>query len=223
MPEHHARLPKWDERDPAQKLDLLKTQIEDLYGFLFRPAYRHLAALLDNHTPSDEAEAQSIEQIRRMMQQHPNIFSPLCAAGHITGSALVIHPASRRMLLTHHAKLQRWLQMGGHTEYELDPAETALREAREESGLRDLRFYPDSDLQAAGPIDIDVHLIPARNDIPAHYHLDIRYLLATETPEAVQITPESRDLRWFDLDGDLSLLNLDASLTRLIEKARRVI
>ena len=220
MPDHHARLPLWDERDATQKLDLLKTQIEDLYGFLFRPAYRHLAALLDNHTPANDEEAHSIEQIRQMMKRYPNIFSPVCEAGHITGSALVIHPESKRMLLTHHAKLQRWLQMGGHTEYELDPAETALREAREESGLPDLRFYPDS---GAGPIDIDVHLIPARNDIPAHYHLDIRYLLATKTPEAVQITPESHDLRWFDLDGDLAQLNLDSSLIRLVEKARRAI
>ena len=44
--------------------------------------------------------------------------------------------------MTFHRKLQRWLQLGGHgTVDETDPSQTALREAIEESGLKDLQFH----------------------------------------------------------------------------------
>ena len=83
------------------------------------------------------------------------------------------------MLLHHHRRLDRWLQLGGHDEGEHDPLATALREAREESGLLDLRPL------STAILDIDVHAIPAGRSEPAHLHHDVRYALQTSTPEAI--------------------------------------
>ena len=122
--------------------------------------------------------------------------------------------------MTLHRKLGRWLQVGGHSDPdEHDPARTAMREATEESGLPDLRFHP-----AIGrrPLDIDVHRIPARKQEPAHDHLDIRYALYTERPEALAITDESDALRWFDLDA-VAALGVDAAVLRVLGKLRGLI
>ena len=63
------------------------------------------------------------------------------------------------MLLTHHRKLDRWLQLGGHSDGESDPRQVALREAQEESGLARFRFLPEASDPL--PLDLDVHPIPA--------------------------------------------------------------
>ena len=65
-----------------------------------------------------------------------------CEVGHITASAIIVETESQRTLLHFHRRLDRWLQVGGHAEYETDPAQVALREAREETGLPDLAFHP---------------------------------------------------------------------------------
>ena len=90
--------------------------------------------------------------------------------GHITGSAWVVDPAGSRLLLTHHRKLGKWLQLGGHSDGEPDTLAVALREAREESGLR---VRPISN----AVLDIDIHTIPALKGEPAHLHYDVRFAL----------------------------------------------
>jgi 8-oxo-dGTP pyrophosphatase MutT (NUDIX family) len=118
------------------------------------------------------------------------------------------------VLLLHHRKLQRWLQPGGHA----DPGETtgeqvALREAREETGLA-VALHPS----APRPLDLDVHVIPARPGEPAHEHHDLRYLAVAEgTLRPAQ--EEAADLRWFDWDA-MAALDLDPGLRRGLAKAR---
>ena len=74
------------------------------------------------------------------------------------------------VLLLHHARLDRWLQPGGHGEGETDPRAIALREIEEETGLSGLRPFPDARI-----LDVDVHLIPALPAEPEYPHLDLRY------------------------------------------------
>jgi len=92
---------------------------------------------------------------------------------HFTASALVVDGACERVCLVEHAKLGRLLQPGGHVEpTDLSLEAAALREAREETQL-ELDFHP----VAPRPFDLDIHEIPARPGEPAHFHLDVRYLL----------------------------------------------
>ena len=178
-----------------------------------------LLRILDRHSPADPKEARDMQLIRRLVCQHSDIMSPRCQAGHITASALVIDCASGRVLLHYHRKLSRWLQVGGHLEGETDVAQAALREAREETGLLDLAFFP---LAAVAPVDLDVHTIPAQPDMPAHLHLDFRYLLTTRQPHA--LAPErgeSLQFRWLTVEQALALDDaLDSSLRRLLRKAQ---
>src|SRR5438132_8205968 len=99
-------------------------------------------------------------------------FSRSQAVAHFTGSAVVTDPGGERVCLVHHAKLNRWLQPGGHAD-DSDAGSleaTALREAGEETGLS-VVLHPT----APRPLDLDVHRIPERKGEPAHHHLDVRY------------------------------------------------
>ena len=59
--------------------------------------------------------------------------------GHFTGSAWIISPDKSNILMTHHKKLGKWIQLGGHADGESDLLKVALREATEESGIQQFK------------------------------------------------------------------------------------
>jgi 8-oxo-dGTP pyrophosphatase MutT (NUDIX family) len=179
-----------------------------------------LAEQLARHRPADAAEAEDLRRIRDFVARQADPFDRRIAAGHLTGSALVVSAAGTHVLLVHHRKLERWLQPGGHADPgEASGEEVALREAREETGIAGLLLHP----RAPRPLDVDVHEIPARDGEPAHEHLDLRYLVvAPETAALVRAATESSDLRWFEWD-ELAALDLDPGLRRLLRKARALL
>ncbi len=195
-----------------------------------------LLDLLERYLALHPDERVAVDHVRQFVRAHPTCFERSCRDGHVTGSAWIVSADHRQVLLTHHRKLGRWLQLGGHADGDTDPLRVALREAREESGLAslaplsaDLGPAPERRTQATAPgdaaplpLDVDVHLIPARGAEPAHLHHDVRYLLVAAPGQEPVISVESNDLRWFDR-AELDRVLDDESLRRLERKARRLL
>lgn len=147
--------------------------------------------LLSGYQPTGATEAADVARIRALTQTVDDPWSRANAL-HVTGSALIVHPASRRVLLRWHARQQAWLQVGGHGDPgETDPLEVALREGTEETGLTDLVPWPHKDV-----VHVVIVPVPAKGSEPAHEHADIRYLLATGQPDAVSPERPDAPLRW---------------------------
>jgi ADP-ribose pyrophosphatase YjhB (NUDIX family) len=155
---------------------------------------RSLAALLDGYASRWPGEAAVTSRFREFLASGEILQGKANPARHITASTWIVDATHTRALLTHHAKLDKWVQLGGHTDEGEPWTEAALREAREESGLSKLQFV-DEEL-----FDLDIHEIPARPDTPAHWHYDLRFLVEADPAEALTITEESRDLAWVPLD-----------------------
>ncbi|HZX79737.1 MAG TPA: NUDIX hydrolase [Lysobacter sp.] len=132
-------------------------------------------------------------------------------AGHFTGSAWLVDRSGTRVLLTHHRKLGRWLQLGGHADGDSDLGRVALKEAGEESGLDGLTLEP-------GLFDLDRHWIPARGDVPAHWHYDVRYVVRAGANENFVVGEESLDLAWRDVRELIADPASDESVRRMSEK-----
>jgi 8-oxo-dGTP pyrophosphatase MutT (NUDIX family) len=173
---------------------------------------------LRGHHPEDPDEAAHLATILDFVTAHSDPFDRRIPHAHLTASAFVLSEDGRRVLLLHHRKLDRWLQPGGHAEAgETDGEEIALREAREETGIGALRLLPE----APRPLDVDVHSIPACGSEPAHFHLDLRYVVIAPEDAALLRSPkETTALRWFGWN-DLAELGLDGGLRRGLAKARR--
>jgi hypothetical protein len=86
---------------------------------------RPLLELLDRYAERFPEEDAVTERIRSLVFEHPDCFERTCRPGHITGSAWVLSPDRQKVLLVHHAKLDRWLQPGGHSDGEIDIPEVA--------------------------------------------------------------------------------------------------
>lgn len=132
---------------------------------------------------------------------------------HLTASAVVLSHDGAHVLLTLHAKAQRWFQLGGH----LEPGDRTLagaaeREAREESGLP-LTVDPV-------PVHLDEHVVPfcrpgtGDPDRPVH-HLDVRFVAVAAPGAEAVVSDESLDVRWWPADA-----LPDTELTELVALAR---
>ncbi|MBM4265822.1 MAG: NUDIX hydrolase [Deltaproteobacteria bacterium] len=181
---------------------------------------RPLLDLLDRYASLHPGEDETVQRMQAFIRAHADCFARTCLAGHVTGSAWVVSADHRSVLLTHHARLGRWLQLGGHADGETDPFEAALREAREESGMEDFREV-SGDVPPV-PLDVDVHPIPARGAEPEHFHFDVRYLLIAAPGQRIVRSDESNDLRWVPADR-VEELSDEESLLRLARKARALL
>lgn len=182
---------------------------------------RHpILSILDAYERLYPEEHETVERVRTLVRKHPDCFLRTCLPGHITGSAWIVSPDRRRYLLTHHRKLNKWLQLGGHADGETQPHLAALRETREESGLSRLELLETNGM--ALPLDIDVHVIPPRNAEPAHEHHDLRYLVVARDDQAVRVSDESHNVRWFTREELLSVTR-EAGILRMLRKAERLL
>ena len=162
-----------------------------------------LADVLAGYVAADDREEADRCAMLRFAAELERPTSRDQARAHFTASALVVDEACERTCLVAHAKLGRLLQPGGHVEpTDISLESAALREAREETRL-ELVFHP----VAPRPFDLDIHPIPERPGEPAHFHLDVRYLLVgSDDPCA--------GAAWFAL-GEAG----DGSVARLAAKA----
>lgn len=175
-----------------------------------------LLALLDAHQPADAHEAAMLDRLRQFVVANTECFERSLAVGHVTGSAWVLDLDRTHVLLTHHGKLDKWLQLGGHADGDSDVLQVALREAQEESGLNGIRPVDQR------IFDVDIHLIPARKHEAEHFHYDVRFLLEADRGQSLQISDESKALEWVRLDR-VSDLTQEESMLRMARKTWRML
>jgi 8-oxo-dGTP pyrophosphatase MutT (NUDIX family) len=177
-----------------------------------------LNGLLTGYQAVGETEAADVARMRRLAAAAPDPWARSQLPLHFTASALVVHPASRRVLLRWHVKQDRWLGVGGHGDPgETDPLQIALREAREETGLADLVPWPDGALRHA----VVCYVRPSAAE-PEHEHADLRYLLATANPDAIAPEDEHSPLRWVTFPQARALFGPD-NLTDTLDRAERLL
>ena len=132
--------------------------------------------------------------------------------GHFTASAWIVNQNMNKVLMTHHKKLNMWLQLGGHADGDSDLLKVALREAKEESGIERFKIITKQ------IFDLDIHIIPQNNDQPSHTHYDVRFIFeANSKKDRILISEESNDVSWVSLNGALKR-NSESSIKRMVNK-----
>ena len=132
--------------------------------------------------------------------------------GHITCTAVVLHPVRDAVLLMHHHRHQRWLLPGGHVEPEDETlGGAARREAIEETAVR---IVPGAPALLAG---MDVHAIPERKREPFHLHHDLVFAFAAES-EALETSEEAPQVAWCALE-EFVLYQVPPNILRAAQRA----
>lgn len=132
---------------------------------------------------------------------------------HLTASMVIIDPATSRVLLVHHNATGLWLFPGGHVDDGETPAEAAVREVREETGVRASLV---GDPQVAWRIEDfpapAKRARPGRPAEPAHTHIDWLFVgTADSTSEITVHLDEVSRVGWARLD-DLAGMDVRAEV-----------
>ena len=88
-------------------------------------------------------ESTATQQLIQFVTSHSACFERSLQVGHVTGSAWVVNQAGTHVLLTHHRKLNKWLQLGGHADG--DP--------EEKERIRDELWYLEEELEYYEDLD----------------------------------------------------------------------
>lgn len=170
-----------------------------------------LISALQAYTTQDPDEISFIPRFLELLRD-ADAYQRTHLPGHLTGSAWIVDTSRKFVLLTHHAKLNKWLQPGGHADGDENILNVALREVHEETGLHPLET-PQHHL-----FDIDIHPIPARQDFPQHFHYDVRFLVVADKNEPLLLSEESHALAWVPLAEVAARSQNNRSMMRMVDK-----
>jgi 8-oxo-dGTP pyrophosphatase MutT (NUDIX family) len=145
-------------------------------------------------------------RMRELIDTRPQPLERSERPGHFTGSALVVHADLERTLVLFHAKLQIWVQPGGHADGNANLPAVALQEAEEETGIEGLHIWPVA-------VDLDIHWVEPPGE-EAHEHFDVRFVVLAPQGARIRGNHESEAQRWVRPE-ELAGLGADAGLQRL--------
>jgi 8-oxo-dGTP pyrophosphatase MutT (NUDIX family) len=169
---------------------------------------------LESYHPSDLHEIRFRRSMIQFLEHNKEAaFHRSTKSAHFTASAWVLNQAKTAVLLIKHAKLNKWLQPGGHADGETDLLMVAQKEVREETGLDNIT------LANKNIFDIDIHSIPKSSaGEAAHEHYDVRYAFICTDKAEVLINHESTAFRWIQLQ-DMSKFTNNSSILRMANKS----
>lgn len=163
-----------------------------------------IRAVVEEYLAVYPGEAERLRVFTDALAAGRDMTSRKTLPGHVTTGAFVLDRQGRLLQIAHKA-LKRWLNPGGHTEPEdASLLDAALRELREETGIRPEQVVRIGVQREGLPLAIDAHEIPANpaKDEPAHWHFDFRYAfrLVGEAAEGIALQAEEVDAyRWVPL------------------------
>ena len=162
-----------------------------------------IRAAIEQYIPRCEQGQRDRAVMLAFMERNADAFERSNLIAHMTASAWVVNPGRDRVLMVYHRIYDSWSWTGGHADGERDLLSVALREVREETGVRSARPVTE-DVYSLEVLTVDGH--EKRGEyVPSHLHMNVTYLLEADDSEALKICEEENSgVAWFTLDGALA-------------------
>ena len=154
---------------------------------------------LQRYIPYNEQEQADLCLILDAMSKYPVIFERSNQVMHMTASSWIMNQPRDKVLMIYHNIYDSWAWTGGHADGEKDLRAVAVREAKEETGLSDLRLLlPD-------PFSVEILTVNSHMKhgvfVPSHLHLNVTYLLTADDHLPLKAkTDENKAVAWFRPD-----------------------
>ena len=158
------------------------------------------ARVIAQYQPGDEREAAERETMLYMIKTHGDaLLTRDCTMAHMTASAMIVNRERTKVLMAYHKIYSSWAWTGGHNDGETDFEAVAMREAREETGIKTLRRI------GSGPASVEILPVWAHIKrgkwVGSHLHLNVSYLFEADETEPLRIAEsENSAVGWVEID-----------------------
>lgn len=172
------------------------------------------------YQPFNEQEEKDKLLILGALQSMPDIFERSNVVMHMTASGWVVNREHRKLLMVYHNLYKSWSWLGGHADGETDLLSVALREVKEESGVRNVRPLSKE------IYSLEILSVPGHEKrgtyVSSHLHLNVTYLLEADEGDVLRVkADENSGVRWVPLEEVMAASSETWLKERVYEKLFR--
>ncbi len=161
---------------------------------------------IKQYNPWNEQEENDRKIILKYVDLFDNIFTRENEIAHITGSSWIVNQDRSKVLMIYHNIYDSWAWTGGHADGETDVISVALREAKEETGIINIKPVL-TDIYSMEILCVNGH-VKREKYVSSHLHLNITYLLEADDSEMLRIkADENSGVKWVDRKNAVNLSN----------------
>ena len=220
-----------DEKEVSEKTkgmyEIYSQEKEKQYGVLgikIKINVDNLKENIEKFTPYNEQE----EVEKRIMLKYINDFNDVLTRqneyGHFTSSSFILNKERTKILMIYHNIYKSWAWTGGHSDGDNDLLYVAMKEAKEETGLKDVKPI-SNDIYSLEIITVNGHEKRGKY-VASHVHLNVTYLLEADEKEEIHIKEdENSGVKWVPIDKILEITSekwvRDRVYSKIIEKMRK--
>lgn len=154
---------------------------------------------IENYKPYNKQE----EEDKQLMLKYINTFDDVLTRnnefGHFTASSWVVNKEKTKVLMIYHNIHKSWSYTGGHADGELDLLSTAIRELKEETGVKNVNVI-NNNIFSLEILCCNGHIKKGKY-ISSHVHLNLTYLLEVDENEELKIKEdENSGVKWINIE-----------------------
>lgn len=175
---------------------------------------------LEQYHPFNEQEERDKKVMLRLLKTQPDIFTRENEVAHFTASSWLLNREHTKVLMIYHNIYHSWSWTGGHADGEEDLLAVAIKEAQEETGVKEIQTVDDI-IFSIETLTVDGHEKRGRY-VPSHLHLNVTYLLEADEAEVLRIKPdENSGVKWFSLEEALEACSEPWMVERIYKKLNK--
>ena len=225
------KLYKEDEEEIKRKTqsmyEIYSSEKEKQYGVLgirIKIDIEKLKKNIEMFVPYNEKE----EVYRKIMLKYINDFDDTLTIqneyGHFTSSAFVLNKERTKILMIYHKIYNSWAWTGGHSDGDNDLLYVAMREAKEETGIKNVTPILE-DIYSLELINVNGHEKKGKY-VGSHVHLNVTYLLEADDNEGIHIKEdENSGVKWVSINEVLDVSSepwiRDRVYSKIINKMKK--
>lgn len=154
---------------------------------------------IKNYNPYNEQEEKDKELILKCIETYEDILFRENVITHITSSGYIVNKDRTKVLMIHHNIYNSWAWTGGHADGDPDLLHVALKEAREETGIKHIKPVTN-DILSLDVLTVNGHIKKGKY-VSSHLHLSVTYLLEADEHDDLYIKPdENSGVMWIPIN-----------------------
>lgn len=200
------------------KLNIKESKVEQRNGI------ERVKKNIEKFIPYNEQEEVDKRIMLKYLNDYDNVLTRENEFGHFSSSAFVLNKDRTKILMIYHNIYNSWSFVGGHCDGDDDFLNVAMKEAKEETGIKDVKPI-SKDIYSLEIINVDGHIKNGKY-VGSHAHLNATYLLEADETDSIKIKEdENSGVKWFPINEMLNNVSEEwvkkNVYSKIIEKMRK--